>query len=65
MTTNIDKYKKDLDSLIKLGEDMKLDLIFRQLEEEGELSEKDKENFKKFHGTFEKKYQRWTRSLPL
>ena len=59
MTTNIDKYKAALDSLIKLGDSMELDLAFRQLEEKGKLSEDDKKNFKKFQGTFEKHYQRW------
>ena len=59
MTTNIDKYKADFDSLIKLGDTMELDLNFRHLEEEGELSEEDKKNFKKFKGAFEKQYQRW------
>lgn len=59
MTTNLDKYKADLDSLIKLGDAMELDLSFRYLEEEGKLSDDDKKNFKKFKGAFEKHYQRW------
>lgn len=59
MTTNIDKYKSDLDSLIKLGDSMELDLSYRHLEEKGKLSEDDKKNFKKFQGAFEKHYQRW------
>lgn len=59
MPTNLDKYKADLDSLIKLGETMELDLTFRHLEEEGRLSAEDKKNFKKFKGAFEKHYQRW------
>jgi len=59
MTTNTDKYKADLDSLIKLGDSMELDLTFRHLEEEGQLSDDDKKNFKKFKGAFEKHYQRW------
>lgn len=57
--TNLDKYKADLDSLIKHGETMELDLSFRYLEEEGKLSEEDKKNFKKFKGAFENRYQRW------
>ena len=59
MPTNLDKYKADLDSLIKLGDTMRLDLIFRDLEEQGQLAEDDNKNFKKFKGDFEKHYQRW------
>jgi len=59
MLTNLDKYKSDLDSLIELGETMELDLTFRHLDEEGQLSVEDKKTFKKFKGAFEKNYQRW------
>jgi len=50
MLTNLDKYKADLDSLIKLGDTMSLDLAFGYMEEEGQLSGEDKKNFKKFKG---------------
>lgn len=57
--SNLDKYKSDLDSLIKRGETMELDLNIRHLEDKGELTEEDKKNFNKFKGAFEKNYQRW------
>ncbi len=59
MLTNLDKYKSDLDSLIKLGRTMELDLTFRHLEEEDQLSAEEKKTFRKFKGSFEKHYQRW------
>ena len=63
--SNLDKYKSDLDSLIKRGETMELDLNIRHLEDKGELTEEDKKNFNKFKGAFEKNYQRWyTESAP-
>jgi hypothetical protein len=50
MTSTIFKYKDDLSKLIKLGEQMQLDLNIRSAEKE------DKKNVV---GLFEKKYQRW------
>ena len=57
--SNLDKYKDDLDSLLKLGEKMELDLRARRLEVQGELSEKIQEAAKKIEGSFESNYQRW------
>jgi hypothetical protein len=59
MTTNISRYKDDLTRLIKLGEDMNVDLTLRSLEKSGKLSKDLEEAKKKFDGTFENKYQRW------
>ena len=56
---NLDKFKDDLDSLFKLGEKMELDLTFRYLEDQGELSENNQEAAKKISGCFERDYQRW------
>ena len=57
--SNLDKYKKDLDSLVKLGKKMELDLTLRHLNDQGELSDKEKEAEKKIKGSFESDYQRW------
>jgi hypothetical protein len=57
--SNIDKYKEDVSRLIALGEKMELDLTFRYLVDQGELSEKNKETAKKIKGCFEADYQRW------
>ena len=57
--SNIDKFKDDLASLVKLGQKMELDLTYRYLEDQGELKEEDKENAKKIKGCFESDYQRW------
>ena len=59
MTTNLSRYKTDLEKLIKLGESMDLDLTFRHLEAEGELDEKSKKLAKAIKDTFEREYQKW------
>lgn len=57
--SNLDKYKKDLDALIELGDKMLLDLQIRHHSESGELPTDIKEAYKKVKGSFEKDYQRW------
>lgn len=58
--TNLDKYKKDLTMLIKLGEDMYLDLTFRAMEKQGKKIDKEHQEVKKqVSGAFESKYQKW------
>lgn len=59
MTSNLDKYKDDLDSLIKLGSKMELDLTWRHLAEKSHLEEKDAAIAKELKGTFENQYQRF------
>lgn len=57
--SNIERYKRDLESLLKLGQRMELDLTFRYLQKQGELSEKQKEAADKVKGSLERDYQRW------
>lgn len=57
--SNLDKFKDDLDKLVKFGEKMELDLTFRYLDDRGELSDTQKEVAKKIKGSFETYYQRW------
>ena len=57
--SNLDKYKKDLEALVTLGEKMEMDITFRFLKEQGELKESHKEAVKKINGAFESEYQRW------
>ncbi len=57
--SNLDKYKADLDKLVKLGEKMELDLELRYLADQGKLSDAQKENAKKIKESFESNYQRW------
>jgi hypothetical protein len=60
MITNLDKYKDDLNKLLKLGQAMELDLNLRHMEEEKEeLTETQKKTLKELSGKFEKEYQRW------
>lgn len=59
MTTNLTRYKSDLEKLIKLGESMDLDLDLRHLEKEDELDEKTKKIAKAIKDTFEHDYQKW------
>ena len=57
--TNLDRYKADLEKLIKLGEEMDADLSIRAIEEEKGLRKKLEEFKKHVKGSFEKNYQRW------
>lgn len=60
MTTNIDKYKTDLDKLLTLGRAMELDLNLRHIEEEERgLTGAQKKAHKEVSGKFEKEYQKW------
>jgi hypothetical protein len=59
MSTNLDRYRSDLDALIELGDNMYADLQARYLEKEGKLSKEQKESAKKIRGTFEVEYQKW------
>jgi len=64
MASNLDRYKADLDELVKLGQEMELDLECRHLKEQGKLNKDLKKEAKKIKGTFEGKYQGWyTESL--
>lgn len=57
MNNNIEKYKADLDRLIKLGRKMNLDLIYQDKEETSELTPKEAENAKKYEDKFHSEYQ--------
>lgn len=59
MSSNLDRYKADLDKLIKLGKRMDLDLTIRALEEQDEPDENLKKLEKGVKNSFEKEYQRW------
>ncbi|SDW10406.1 hypothetical protein [Thiocapsa roseopersicina] len=56
---NIEKYKDDLDALVMLGHEMELDLTYRHLKEQGELTDEDGKHADKIRESFEKSYQRW------
>lgn len=56
---NIDKYKIDLESLVKLGEKMALDLDIRHLKDKGKLDKELKDIAKQVNNIFENKYQKW------
>ena len=59
MSSNLDRYKTDLNKLIKLGETMEADLTVRAIEKEGKINEMLKELKKHVTGSFEKNYQNW------
>src|SRR5438445_400798 len=59
MTTNLDKYRKELADLIALGHEMSTDLTLRSMKEKGALKKEHKEVAKKLEGSFESNYQRW------
>jgi hypothetical protein len=59
MTTNLDKYRKDLAALIALGDEMRTDLALRSMKEKGTFKKEHKEAAKTLDGSFERNYQRW------
>jgi hypothetical protein len=66
MASNLERYKSDLDALVKLGHQMDLDLTCRNMIEQGVLTGKAKKAAKELENTFERKYQGWyTESLKV
>lgn len=59
MTTNLDRYKTDLEKLVAVGEKMLLDLHGRHLLEKGNVKPEKKKLLEELKGTFEREYQRW------
>lgn len=59
MTTNLDRYKRDLEKLISLGGKMKLDLTGRHLLKTSKVTPEKKKIFEELEGTFERDYQQW------
>ncbi len=59
MPSNLDKYKSDLEALVRLGETMCLDLTYRHLKDTDSLDQKLKAKAKQIEGTFESQYQHW------
>lgn len=59
MPTNLERYKRDLERLVELGEKMQLDLSGRHLIKTGEAKSEQKKAFEQINGTFEREYQNW------
>lgn len=59
MTTNLDRYKNDLENLVALGDKMQLDLEGRHLVDSGKAKTDMKKQLDKIKGTFEREYQNW------
>jgi len=59
MTTNLSKYKADIDKLLALGDKMHADLAFRHRAESGKLSKDLQEKYEKVKDSFEENYQAW------
>jgi len=59
MTTNISKYKEDLTKLIKLGEEMELELTVRAIERDGKLDSHWEKIKREVNKTLENNYQEW------
>jgi hypothetical protein len=57
MSNNLERFKKDLEKLTKLGDDMHIDLTCRSLS--SEQKEEFKEVIAKVKGRFENNYQQW------
>jgi hypothetical protein len=59
MGSNLDRYKADLDKLIKLGSSMQIDVELRHRATKGKLSKEFQDLEKKVKGAFERDYQKW------
>lgn len=59
MTTNLSKYKADLDKLLALSDKMHADLALRHRAESGKLSKDLQEKYENVEGSFEGNYQAW------
>ncbi|HEC27911.1 MAG TPA: hypothetical protein ENI67_10990, partial [Gammaproteobacteria bacterium] len=59
MSSNLEKYKSDLDALIQLGSKMEIDLTYRHLSEKKDLDKEESKIAKELNGSFEKEYQRY------
>ncbi len=59
MSTNLERYKKDLESLGTLGKKMQLDLDGRLLISRGNVKPEKKKLLEELKGTFEQQYQNW------
>jgi hypothetical protein len=59
MSSNLDKYQTDLNRLIRLADDMLIDLHFKGLPTDQEVNPDDIELKTKYSGVFEKNYQKW------
>ncbi len=65
-TTNIGKYKADLEALVAKGDNMLYDLLLRDMERRGKLTEKQQPLRGKLRDKFESDYQSWyTESIAL
>jgi hypothetical protein len=59
MITSLDRYKKDLDALVKLGQKMQLDLSGRHLIQRGKVNPEKRKEIEALDRTFERNYQGW------
>ena len=59
MSSNLERYNKDLDKLISLGQRMKVDLHLRSLKQNSKLNKAQQKTLEKFEGTFESEYHNW------
>jgi hypothetical protein len=59
MTSNLERFRADLTKLIAVGDEMSLDLTFRDLAERKALKNEQRELAQQINRSFEKNYQRW------
>ena len=59
MATNLDKFKKDFNDLLELGEKIYQDVSYRGQQEMGRLDETAKKKASAVEGSFEVYYQKW------
>lgn len=59
LRTNLDRYKADLAQLLLAAKDMFADMLLRDLERTGELTEDEQKARKRLKDCFESRYQSW------
>jgi hypothetical protein len=59
MTSNLERFRADLDNLSFLGTEMLLDLLYQEPQEGNGIKEEEQEVASKVKGSFDKNYQRW------
>jgi hypothetical protein len=59
MTTNLSRYRQDLESLLHIGKKLKADLLYEDRKEQGALNEKQKKLHEELGVSFYGEYQNW------
>lgn len=59
MSTNLDRFREDLNKAIQLGLEMSIDLTYREMQRRQVLKKEDEDKAKQIERSFERNYQKW------